>query len=445
MIKLLGKDGFAAYEKSMDEVRSPGLRINSLKIDSQELAALVPFPLEQVSWCPDGFTYPETEKPAKNPCYFAGLYYLQEPSAMTPAQFLPVEPGERVLDLCAAPGGKSTALGVKLRGKGVLVANDISNSRAKALLKNLELFGIPNIMVTSEAPEKLSSVYEGYFDKILIDAPCSGEGMFRKDPDMVKSWLERGPEYYVPIQRSILTEAVKMLRPGGMLLYSTCTFDEDEDEGNIRWLLDGHPELQMASVPMEEGFAPGIGPVEGCIRLFPHRIRGEGHFLALMVKDGGADKILKKPKKAATAQKLPDSFYEFFKRANRTLQPERIFCRQDCVYYLPEDVFPESGIRYLRTGLLLGELKKDRFEPSQALAMCMTVSEFPNHLNLSVSDQRVIRYLKGETLSLTQEEVTSGVLNNGWCLVCMEGQPLGFAKYGGLTLKNKYYPGWRWQ
>ena len=143
---------------------------------------------------------------------------------MAPAACLPVTPGDRVLDLCAAPGGKSTALAAKLKGEGLLVSNDISYSRALALLKNLEMAGAANICVVSESPEKLSGTWEGFFDKILVDAPCSGEGMFRRDEEMVKDWLQRGPAYYAPIQRQILLEAVKMLRPGGRLLFSTCTF-----------------------------------------------------------------------------------------------------------------------------------------------------------------------------------------------------------------------------
>ena len=230
MRDLLGEEEFSAYLKSFDEERLYGLRVNTAKVTPEAFPELVSWDLKPVPWIPNGFYYEGTERPAKDPYYYAGLYYLQEPSAMTPAMLLPVEPGDRVLDLCGAPGGKSTELGVRLAGKGVLISNDISNSRAKALLKNLELWGISNICVTSETPDKLADVFGPWFDKILIDAPCSGEGMFRKDDDMVKSYEERGPEYYSEIQKEITDQAVRMLAPGGLLLYSTCTFSRCEDE-----------------------------------------------------------------------------------------------------------------------------------------------------------------------------------------------------------------------
>ena len=224
-------DFLAGFEKP----RHYGLRVNTAKITVEEFKELVPFHLTQIPWVENGFYYEEEDAPTRHPYYYAGLYYLQEPSAMAPAALLPVDPGDRVLDLCAAPGGKSTELGARLKGQGLLVSNDISNSRAKALLKNLELAGVSNLCVTSETPEKLADVFGPFFDKILVDAPCSGEGMFRKDPDLIKSWQEHGPSYYAPIQRQILSQAVRMLKPGGYLLYSTCTFAACEDEDTVHW------------------------------------------------------------------------------------------------------------------------------------------------------------------------------------------------------------------
>lgn len=223
MKELLGEE-YEAYLASFEEPKSLGLRVNTRKISVEDFLKLTPFHLTPVPWTENGFYYEEGEAVTRHPHYYAGLYYIQEPSAMIPASRLPIEPGDRVLDLCAAPGGKATELGARLMGTGVLLANDISNSRAKGLLKNLELFGIGNMFVTSETPEKLCRFYEGCFDKILIDAPCSGEGMFRRDPSMVKSWEEHGPAYYAQLQREILESAVRLLAPGGKLLYSTCTF-----------------------------------------------------------------------------------------------------------------------------------------------------------------------------------------------------------------------------
>ena len=448
MRDLLGEEEFSAYLKSFDEERLYGLRVNTAKVTPEAFPELVSWDLKPVPWIPNGFYYEGTERPAKDPYYYAGLYYLQEPSAMTPAMLLPVKPGDRVLDLCGAPGGKSTELGVKLAGKGVLISNDISNSRAKALLKNLELWGISNICVTSETPDKLADVFGPWFDKILIDAPCSGEGMFRKDDDMVKSYEERGPEYYSEIQKEITDQAVRMLAPGGLLLYSTCTFSRCEDEEIICHILENHQEMELIRLPLFEGASGGIG-LDGCIRLFPHKIKGEGHFISLLRKNGGGaertaagsrERSRTEPQ-GKKAPALPTELTDFLALMNREFEDSRIMIKNDSVYYLPENFVPAKELRYLRTGLLLGELKNKRFEPGQVLAMTLHAEEFRQTISWKKEDDRVIRYLKGETISLTPEE---GPVK-GWCLVCVDGYPLGFAKGTGMALKNKYYPGWRWQ
>ena len=459
MQELLGKE-YGQYLESFKEEWKPGLRVNTWKLEPRELAKLVPWNLEPVPWADNGFYYdgtPDEEalRPSKHPAYYAGLYYLQEPSAMTPAAMLPVVPGDRVLDLCAAPGGKSTELASKLKGRGMLVSNDISYSRARALLKNLELAGAANICVTSEAPEKLAGVWPEFFDKILVDAPCSGEGMFRRDEDMVKDWNEKGPEYYVPIQRRILSQAAAMLKPGGYMLYSTCTFSVEEDEGNVSYVLEKFPQMELCCLDLDKvpGACGGFG-LSGCMRLFPHRLRGEGHFLALMRKKGGdngicppVDKVVCPPAddgaagKRARAVEKEKELDVFLGQSGVEWDYGRIVIHQGNVYYLPEGLAWNLPLRFLRTGLLLGELKKGRFEPSQALAMSMKAGQFPNTVSFPAGDSRVLRYLKGETISL---EVDEGPVR-GWCLAAMEGFPLGWAKGTGMSLKNKYYPGWRWQ
>lgn len=485
MKQLLG-DGYEDYLACYEEEPFYGLRVNTLKVTPEDFAAEAKkegWELTPVPWISNGFYYPGELRPARHPWYYAGLYYLQEPSAMTPASLLPVESGEKVLDLCAAPGGKSTELAAKLKGTGLLFSNDISNSRAKALLKNLELFGAGNICVSSETPEKLSESFAEFFDKILVDAPCSGEGMFRRDPDMVKSYEEKGPDYYAPVQREIVTAAVRMLAPGGMLLYSTCTFDEDEDEGTIRYLLETFPEMHLVPLERKEGFAPGIGMPE-CVRLFPHKIKGEGHFIALLQKEGRSlcSGAAASRMKETDAQSM-EPVFDFLKQLPGDWEADRFHMVKEQIYYLPESLAGEEkgrlkGIRCLRTGLLLGEVLKGRFEPSQALAMALKPEEYPCVLTLSPADERSIRYLKGETLQLKEEEAEmlqralTGAAGSGesaagcreqrkkekkkdkkdraggtasWCLVCVDGQPLGWAKLQNQSLKNKYYPGWRWQ
>ncbi|XCP83737.1 RsmF rRNA methyltransferase first C-terminal domain-containing protein [Roseburia hominis] len=455
MSRLLG-DEFEEYIRCYEEPRYYGLRVNTAKISPEEFLVISPFKLTPIPWIKNGFYYDgEQVSPAKHPYYFAGLYYLQEPSAMTPASRLPISENDRVLDVCAAPGGKATELGARLKGTGLLAANDISSSRAKGLLKNLEVFGISNMLVLSEEPGDLIPYFREYFDKILIDAPCSGEGMFRKDKKMIKAWEEHGPSFFAKLQRSIITQAAQMLRPGGMILYSTCTFDPEENEGTIQYLLDEYPEFEVLPIEGYEGFAPGIpesipgGSKELChtVRIFPHRMKGEGHFLALLKKkDEGTHFSPENPTQISRKgvgpkpKKVPDELAEFWKNVSWELNASRLDIHGERVYYMPEGLPELKGIRFLRTGLLLGELKKKRFEPSQAFAMALKKEEYACTLDLRADDERLARYLKGETIEVSD---LAGDIAAGWHLVCVDGYPLGWGKLSGGTLKNKYLPGWR--
>lgn len=449
MKKMLGEE-YEAFLESYQRPRSYGLRVNTGKIVGETLVQKVPFALRPIPWVKEGYFYGEEDSPARHPYYAAGLYYLQEPSAMTPASRLPVTPGERVLDLCAAPGGKATALGAALKGQGLLVANDISNSRARALLRNLELFGIPNAFVTSETPAKLAEAFPGFFDKILVDAPCSGEGMFRKDPAVMKTWEPARPEYFAGLQREIVRQAVTMLRPGGQMLYSTCTFSKEENEGTISWVLRKFPEMEL--IPMEEyeGFdsgrpewGDGNGALARCVRIWPHRMEGEGHFLALLKKNSkGLDE--KTGKMELAALQHPDKksrklLEEFFR--NSSFQPlwDQVEVRAGKVYQVPELPRLPGGLRFLRNGLLMGEIRKDRFEPSQQLAMALPVGAFPACLSLPPGDDRIQRFLRGETI-LAEGKAT---VDQGWILVCAGEYPLGWGKLVKGLVKNKYAAGWR--
>ena len=292
-------------------------------------------------------------------------------------------------------------------------------------------------------------MFPEFFDKILVDAPCSGEGMFRRDKDMVKSWQEKGPEYYCEIQKEIVEQAVSMLKPGGYLLYSTCTFDREEDEEIIEEALSRHPELELVKLPLFEGAVDGFG-LSGCIRLFPHRIKGEGHFIALLHKketglNGGClpgrTTVSAGKSGGRSLREREEDLSTFLDLVDMEFEDRRLVEKNGSVYYLPEG-FPEnSRLRFLRTGLLLGELKKGRFEPGQAFAMVLSPETFSCTVSFGREDDRVVRYLKGETISLTEAE---GPVK-GWCLICVDGFALGFAKGTGMALKNKYYPGWRWQ
>lgn len=450
MKALLG-DEYEAYIQSFQEKRVYGLRVNTLKISPEKFEEISPFTLRPIPWIQNGYYYEGNEKPAKHPYYFAGLYYLQEPSAMTPANLLPIAPGDKVLDLCAAPGGKSTELAAKLQGSGLLVSNDISNSRAKALLKNLELFGATNSIILSESPDRLVGKFEEFFDKILIDAPCSGEGMFRKEPGVIKSWIEKGTGFYAKLQKEIVSDALKMLKPGGMLVYSTCTFNPEENEGTVQYMKEICPDLKIIPVPRYEGFAAGRTDVvsngtedlKECVRIWPQRMQGEGHFVVLLQKGEKQEtETLHAGEKGLRTDHLPEELVQFLKDIDVDFDYSRIEIRGEKVLYLPDCDRDLHGLRILRSGLLLGEVKKKRFEPSQALAMALKKDQYAHCIDFNREDSRVIKYLKGETLEV--DDLANQSLK-GWQLICVDGYPLGFAKGSGTTLKNKYLAGWRWQ
>ena len=329
----------------------------------------------------------------------------------------------------------------------MLVANEISASRAKALLRNIELCGIKNSFITNEVPKNLARVMPEFFDKVLVDAPCSGEGMFRKDMDVAKTWDESRPEFFANLQREIVSNAISMLKPGGLMLYSTCTFAPIENEGTISYILENFPEMELLEIPAYEGFSEGNpewgngdDTLKRCVRIFPHKMAGEGHFIALLKKKGilypsKSDVAVQKPEKEAW--KLLN---EFWAPMELPFEKERIEIRNQNVYYLPPASNHYKGIHFVRNGLFLGELKKNRFEPSEPLALALSQDQFPAILNLSSEEERVARYLRGETLLIEDGEAK---VKKGWQLVCVDGHPLGFGKLVNQTLKNKYPAGWR--
>lgn len=452
MKSLLGNE-YEQYLDSFNDEPRAGLRVNTLKINLEKFEKIFPYHISKIPFISNGYYFEQGINPAKHPYYHAGLFYIQEPSAMLPANRLPVEEGEKVLDLCAAPGGKATELLRKLNGKGVLYANDISVTRAQALLKNLEMAGGKNYYVTAETPEKLAERLPGYFDKILTDVPCSGEGMFRKDKRLISSWLENGPDYYSKIQKQILESAYIMLKPGGMLMYSTCTFSPVEDENNISWFLEKYADMSLCDIEMYDGFEKGLFGLDKCVRIYPHKVSGEGHFLALMKKKSDNGNKIGLHKTA-----------DFFEKSD--------------IYILPncDDNGYRKGLRYLRTGLQkYEEQEKEKFKynnkdksknynkekgrrktdytenkrigdiilkPSQSYAMSLKKSEYNNCLCLNIDDERVIRYLKGETIHISDSE--KSILAEGYVLILVDEYPLGFGKLSKeLKIKNLYNPSWR--
>lgn len=407
---------FACYGKKPFK----GVRLNPLKGGRCELSALLPFLKQPISWEENGY-YTDEEKLGASPFHFAGVFYSQEPSAMSVAPLLDVKPYEKVLDLCSAPGGKGTQLACVMDGKGLIVLNEPISSRAKILSQNVERLGIENAVVCNEYPKALAEKFAGYFDKILVDAPCSGEGMFRKNADeALAEWSEENVKLCADRQAEILACATKMLKNGGRLAYSTCTFSYEEDEGQVCDYLQKHPEMRL--VKQE--------------KLYPHKVDGEGHFVALFEKLAEGETARVKEGKPSVSKATEKAYREFEAKFFTAKRFTRLHEANGVLYAIPEGAFDWKDIHVLRVGVRLGEMKNGRFEPSHALAMRSKKQDCKNVVNLPIGDPRVEKYLRGETLDVENAE-------NGWCLVCVEGYPLGLGKAVSGTVKNHLPKGLR--
>lgn len=456
MERLLGSE-YPTFLATYDQPRTRGLRGNPLKLDPSSLCDRLQLPLEPIPWAPGGFCFPEGARPGRHPYHAAGLYYIQEPSAMVAAAVLAPEPGERVLDLCAAPGGKATHLAALMGNRGLLVANEIHPCRARILVENLERMAVTCAVVLNERPDRLAARLPDFFDKVLVDAPCSGEGMFRKLPEARAEWSPGAPRACAAVQREILAEAVRMLRPGGRLLYSTCTFAPEENEQVLHHLLEHHPELELLELPPVPGMAParpdwsgdpGASVLARAGRLWPHRLRGEGHFIALLQKradlpptrtptrgvvperEGGPVGSEAVPREAAQA-------FERFCRESLTCRPEVPLRLHGGWLYSPPPEAPDlTGLHVLRSGLQLGEVRKGRFEPAHALALTLGSGDTRQVHDLPGDSEAVLAYLRGEPLPARGQK--------GWTLVTVDSFPLGWAKAADGLLKNHYPKGLRW-
>lgn len=457
---LLGEE-FNSYLESYKKPRFYGLRVNTLKISVDEFLKISPFHLEPVPWTTDGFYYREGDNPGRHPYYYAGLYYIQEPSAMLPGAVIGVGPGDRVLDLCAAPGGKSVQMAAQMKGQGLLVSNDINAERVKALVKNIELCGVRNAVVLNDSPDKLAKNFEGFFDKIMVDAPCSGEGMFRKDEDAVKSWEKFKCEKCSCMQWDILQQVDKMLKPGGVILYSTCTFSPEEDEIMIERFMDQHPGgYELLEIPKTGGieggrreWSAGKYDFSKAARLWPHRLNGEGHFAALIKKLENSDRNGDNDNNSTALQRTRsweksfqiNSFEdlgnfnrelaEFINNSTTLSLKGYVFQKGNNFYHLPQACPDLSGLKVAKFGWYLGENSPKGFVPSHSLAVSMKSEEMKRKINFGASDRETNSYLKGETL------IDSG--EKGYTGICVDGYTLGWAKQTGDMLKNLYPKGWR--
>ncbi|MBR2992975.1 MAG: RsmF rRNA methyltransferase first C-terminal domain-containing protein [Clostridiales bacterium] len=449
------------FYDSFDKEPLKGIRFSRSKISSkdQEKALLSDMneDITPVSWCNGGY-YVNNEPGGKDPLYHAGVYYPQEPSAMLPAQVMAAKPGEIVLDLCAAPGGKACRLGEDMRGQGILVANEISFERSKALLRNIERSGIEGLVILNETPENIADRLPLFFDKILIDAPCSGEGMFRRDKGATKSYMNYGPKVCVPLQESILEAADKCLKEGGSIVYSTCTFCVDEDEGQIASFISRHPEYHVKAHPEIEGVthAGEDSILPGSMRIWPHLSEGDGHFCVHLIK--GEEKDLRsaeeylirdvvgsKDKNAEAALSVLDEVLSDGGREE--LLTGRFVSHGTGLFKMTFDEKIFKGLKVVKTGLYVGDLKplksgKKVFEPSNSIALTLGKDAIrdDSYLSLGRDDDRLTKYLRGETISILPDDWLKA---SGTIIVGIGSFPLGFAKINGQTAKNMYPKAWR--
>ena len=435
---------------SYDNNRFQALRFNTLKVQSQEermriLKTLKISSDKKVSWADEAYYFDENVRPGKHPYHEMGLYYIQEPSAMSAAALLAPKPGMRVLDLCAAPGGKSTQLATYLGDSGLLVSNEINTQRSRILSQNIERMGIKNAIVTNEDSFVLASHFPGFFNAIQVDAPCSGEGMFRKLPEAIEQWSMENVAICAARQKEILDNAAVMLKPGGTIVYSTCTFSREENEDVIECFLERHPDFTLEEME----------------RFWPHKVDGEGHFVAKLVRRGCVDTYLKadrKTKKNKNSKNRKNETKPALTKENMKLLSEfldetisedmaawiknsRLVMFGEQLYRLPDMEVDIKGLKVQRAGLHIGEFKKQRFEPSHSLALALKISEAKNVVKLTCDNPQTIGFFNGQSVMLSDEQAAE--CKKGWALVCVDGYPAGWGKVNGAQVKNHYPKGLR--
>lgn len=433
-MKNMLKDEYSDFFRAMSEnpVYS-GIRINTKKQGAEDIIKKEFGYLENVLWCKNGFYAEKTQISGNHPYHTAGLFYFQEPSAMSAVSALPIKDDDYILDLCAAPGGKATQAGALLGDGGLLVANEIIKNRANILSDNINRFGLKNCIVTNETPQKLSEKYPNFFDKIIVDAPCSGEGMFRKEPQAVTEWSMEHTISCGERQKHILDCAFKMLRGGGYIIYSTCTFAPEENEQICAYILKNYnveiikPEnLDILSHGKTE-WSNSDFDMDNTRRIFPHKNKGEGHFVALFhsLDEKTPREIQTKKTIKCDSKKLFSEFEKEFLNVN--LNGE--FCLFGENLYLKPKCIDIDKIKVVRAGLPLGICRKGRFEPSWALCLALTKNDFKNTLDFSADSEKLKNYMMGQTLECNKK---------GWCAVTVDGYPLSWGKASNGILKNHF-------
>lgn len=435
-MKIILKDDYSSFIKTFEsDDFYTAIRLNPKKENTKKLFDNIIKPTQQITWCSDGFYIDKKDFSGNHPYHLAGLCYFQEPSAMSSVEAMPINHDDFVLDLCAAPGGKSTQAGAKLSQDGLLISNEIIPKRATILAENIERFGLSNTIVTNESPEKLSDKFREFFDKIIVDAPCSGEGMFKKEPKAIQEWSENHTKTCAIRQKHILDCAYKMLLPGGMIVYSTCTFAPVENEGVVDYMLTTYTDLELYKTPLDM-LSSGNGEwvnssfdLSPTKRIFPHLHHGEGHFVAVLKKAGDKpQRVIKTQKEDKNTKDAQMLFKEFEKKFLNTNIFGHFKMFGENLYLIPHGIDLDK-LKVSRGGFHLGIIKKNRFEPSHALVLALKYEDFKQIVNYSCDDLELLKYLHGETI---ESNIT------GYCAIMVDKNPIGWAKGSGGVLKNHY-------
>ena len=431
MQDMFDKEEFMDFISVYKGQRTYALRANTLRIAACELQKILPFLDGPVAWTDDGFYYNPEIEPGKLSLKQTGLLYIQEPGAMYPVNTVSICEDEKILDLCASPGGKSLQIAAKLGEEGLLVCNDNNPKRISPLIKNIEQYGVRNSVIYNEEAQILTKVFSGYFDKVFIDVPCSGEGMFRKDRSLILSYLRSGPDKYIDVQRELLRNAALMTTAGGNIIYSTCTFNTIENEENILWFLDNFRDFDIVDIKKENGVSAGMTGLEEAARLWPHKTRSEGHFVCVLKKEGKAER---KFISDDVSDNAPLEFKEFCDRSLTRDITGFFEIKGTSLHYMPRRYRFDNSIKPVKKGVFLGSIVRGSFEPSTPFILTLHAGDIQRTLDLKYDDIMLAKYLKGETLIHNGE--------NGYTGILCEGRSVGWAKQQGSILKNCYPRTW---
>jgi NOL1/NOP2/sun family putative RNA methylase len=444
---------YSSFYESYNQPPLNGLRVNTLKITIDRFKQISPFDLQPISFCQEGFIVPEQARAGKHPYHAAGLYYLQEPSAMAVVDLLDPHPGENVLDLAAAPGGKATHIATRMANQGLLIANDLHPKRVRELAQNMERFGVRNCCILNETPQRLSEKLEGFFDKVLLDAPCSGEGMFRKSENARQDWSPETVRSCAVRQAGILPPAARMVKPGGRLVYSTCTFNPQENEQVIANFLHENSSFTLEQVVVRNSFSPGrpewvedktkLPDLRRAVRIWPHLVQGEGHFIAVMRRNTLGRRIPWKTMPVAKPSAQNMGLFNQFVEEGLAFSFDRdtLWEWGSYLYQVPRNLPDMRGLKLIHPGWWLGVMKKGWFEPAHALVMGLAKEYVQRSVEFGAQAAEIGLYMRGAPLSV--KGVDMKVKGEGWCPVLVDGYPLGWGKISGEVLKNSYPKGLR--